>query len=84
VIGISADDEASHKSFAANHKLPFILLSDKDHKIARIYGINKSLGIIPGRVTFVIDKAGVIRDIVYGGPMTRPLIESKINAILGQ
>ncbi len=61
VIGISADDEASHKSFAANHKLPFILLSDKDHKIARIYGINKSLGIIPGRVTFVIDKAGVIR-----------------------
>jgi peroxiredoxin Q/BCP len=61
VIGISADDEASHKSFAANHKLPFILLSDPGRKVAENYGVGKSLGILPGRVTFVIDKQGIIR-----------------------
>jgi thioredoxin-dependent peroxiredoxin len=63
VIGISADDENSHKGFAANHKLPFILLSDKDKMIAGLYGVGKSMGILPGRVTFIIDKQGIIRGI---------------------
>jgi thioredoxin-dependent peroxiredoxin len=63
VIGISADDEASHRSFAANHKLPFRLLADKDRKVAEEYGIGRSLGFLPGRVTFVIDKQGIIRKI---------------------
>ena len=63
VIGISADDEASHRSFASHHKLPFHLLSDKDRKVAAQYGIGRSLGFIPGRVTFVIDKQGIIRKI---------------------
>ena len=63
VIGISSDDEASHRGFAANHKLPFILLSDKDKKVAGLYGVGKTLGILPGRVTFVIDKQGIIRGI---------------------
>ncbi len=61
VIGISSDDIASHQAFAANHKLPFILLSDKDKTVAEKYGVGKSLGILPGRVTFVIDKQGIIR-----------------------
>lgn len=61
VIGISSDDIASHQAFAANHKLPFILLSDKDRSVAGKYGVGKSLGILPGRVTFVIDKQGIIR-----------------------
>ncbi len=61
VIGISADDEASHKSFAANHRLPFILLSDSDKKVAKSYGVGKTMGLLPGRVTFIIDKQGIIR-----------------------
>ncbi len=61
VIGISSDDIASHQAFAANHKLPFLLLSDRDKTVATKYGVGKSLGILPGRVTFVIDKQGVIR-----------------------
>ena len=61
VIGISTDNEASHSAFAAHHKLPFVLLSDKDGKVAELYGVHRSLGILPGRVTFVIDKEGVIR-----------------------
>jgi peroxiredoxin Q/BCP len=61
VIGISSDDVASHQAFAANHKLPFLLLSDRDKTVAGKYGVGKSLGILPGRVTFVIDKQGIIR-----------------------
>jgi len=61
VIGISSDNEASHASFAARHRLPFILLSDQDGKVAELYGVRRSLGIFPGRVTFVIDKEGIVR-----------------------
>jgi peroxiredoxin Q/BCP len=61
VIGISSDDVASHQAFAANHKLPFILLSDRDKSVSEKYGVGKSLGVLPGRVTFVIDKQGIVR-----------------------
>jgi peroxiredoxin Q/BCP len=61
VIGISSDDAASHRSFASHHKLPFILLSDQDSKVAARYGVKRSMGILPGRVTFVIDKEGMVR-----------------------
>jgi thioredoxin-dependent peroxiredoxin len=61
VIGISTDDGASHRDFASRHKLPFILLSDVDRKVATLYGVRRSYGILPGRVTFVIDKAGIVR-----------------------
>jgi len=60
VIGISADNVASHQAFAANHKLPFFLLSDKDRTVADSYGVGKSMGLLPGRVTFVINKNGII------------------------
>lgn len=60
VIGISSDGVDSHKSFAANHRLPYTLLSDQGGRVAAIYGVGKSLGVLPGRVTFVIDKQGVI------------------------
>ena len=61
VIGISSDDVSSHQSFAAKHKLPFILLSDKDKKASALYGVGTTLGVLPGRVTFVIDKQGIVR-----------------------
>ena len=61
VIGISSDDISSHQAFAANHKLPFILLSDKDKQVAEKYGVGKSMGVLPGRVTFVIDKQGIVK-----------------------
>jgi thioredoxin-dependent peroxiredoxin len=61
VIGISSDDEASHRSFASRHNLPFVLLSDKDGKVAAEYGVKPAFGILKGRVTFVIDKEGIIR-----------------------
>ena len=61
VIGISSDSAESHKSFAAKHSLPMTLLSDPGGKVRERYGVRSTLGIIPGRVTFVIDKTGVLR-----------------------
>ncbi len=59
MIGVSVDDAATHKKFAAKHKLRFSLLADKDHAIARAFGVATGTGYAE-RVTFVIDKAGKI------------------------
>ena len=63
VIGISNDDQKSHEAFAREHKLPFILLSDADGSVRKSYGVKKSLGLFAGRVSFVIDKKGIIRHV---------------------
>jgi thioredoxin-dependent peroxiredoxin len=63
VIGISSDSENSHRDFAQQHKLPFILLSDADGSVRKAYGVKKTLGLFAGRVSFVIDKKGIIRHI---------------------
>jgi thioredoxin-dependent peroxiredoxin len=63
VIGISSDGRESHEAFATEHKLPFILLSDPDQAARKAYGLKKSLGLFPRRVSFVIDKQGIIRHI---------------------
>jgi peroxiredoxin Q/BCP len=61
VIGISGDSIKSHQKFSARYQLPFILLSDADKKIRHLFGVSKDwLGLIPGRVTYVADKEGVI------------------------
>jgi peroxiredoxin Q/BCP len=61
VLGISSDSEASHKAFAEKYRLPFSLLSDKGGKVRSAFGVPATLGLLPGRVTYVIDKQGVIR-----------------------
>lgn len=63
VLGISSDSEGSHSRFASMYKLPFILLSDKGGKVRRLFGVESTLGLLPGRVTFVIDKEGIIRHV---------------------
>lgn len=61
VVGVSSDSVASHKSFAQHHQLPFILLSDSQSKVRKLYGVGRTLGILPGRVTYVIDTHGVVQ-----------------------
>lgn len=61
VIGISADTGDSHHDFAKQYQLPFILLSDLDGAVRSLYQVPKTLGLLPGRVTFVIDQEGRIR-----------------------
>lgn len=63
VIGASSDSVEKHKGFAGKHRLPFTLVSDPGGKVRSAYGVGKSLGLFDGRVTYVIDPAGVVRDI---------------------
>jgi peroxiredoxin Q/BCP len=64
VLGVSPDDEASHREFKEKYSLPFTLLADPDHRVAEEFGVwkernlygKKSMGI--ERSTFVIDADG--------------------------
>ena len=70
VLGVSADDEASHRKFIAKHNLPFPLIADTDKKIVENYGVwveknmygKKYMGI--ARKTFLIDEAGILTHII--------------------
>jgi peroxiredoxin Q/BCP len=65
VIGISGDSVKSHKKFADQYKLPFTLLSDDDKSLRKLFGVPSTvLGLIPGRVTYVVDKNGIVQ-LVY-------------------
>lgn len=61
VIGISHDSVKSHQSFKEHHRLPYILLSDKDKKLRSLFNVKGDLlGLIPGRETFVFNAQGVL------------------------
>ncbi|MFD2784029.1 peroxiredoxin [Hymenobacter rubripertinctus] len=62
VIGVSSDSEASHQKFTQKHRLPFPLLADAGGQVRKRYEVPRALlGLLPGRVTFVIDKQGLIQ-----------------------
>lgn len=63
IIGISTDSVESHKKFSTKYKLPFPLISDKEKRIAKAYGVLKDTGTSTFRVTFIIDKNGKIAKI---------------------
>lgn len=63
VIGISEDSVNSHQQFASKYQLPFTLLSDVGKKVRQLYGVPATFGLLPGRVTYVIDKEGVVQHI---------------------
>ena len=63
VIGISADSPQSHQQFAQKYNLPFTLLSDSDNRVRKLFGVPSTLFVLPGRVTYIIDKQGIVRHI---------------------
>ena len=63
VVGISGDSAASHDQFARKYSLPFVLLSDRGNKARKAFGVPKTLGLLPGRVTYVVDKEGVVQHV---------------------
>ncbi len=91
VMGVSSDPVDSHQAFASCHRLPFLLLSDADSSLRKAFGVPKTLGLLPGRVTYVIDKQGVVRHVfrrsvlggsarcrsTRGGPTTCPKLNSR-------
>ena len=61
VWGISGDDAVSHRRFATRHNLTFPLLCDRNNALRREMGVPKALGLLPGRVTYIVDGEGMIR-----------------------
>ena len=62
VVGISSDDVDSHKRFADKHKLNYRLLADVGGKVRAALGVPRAFfGLSDGRVTYVVDKGGVVR-----------------------
>lgn len=61
IIGVSADDDASHKRFADRYHLPFSLVADTDRTLSKRFGVTRPLGLGAWRVTYVIGTDGVVR-----------------------
>lgn len=72
VLGISGDPVGSHRSFSDRWALPYRLLSDLDGSVRRAFQVERTLGLFPGRVTYVIDREGVVR-----GAVNDPLSASR-------
>jgi thioredoxin-dependent peroxiredoxin len=69
VIGVSLDTDESHRRFAEKHKIPFPLVSDRDKSITRNYGAISTIRSLLGlakRLTYIIDKNGVIAGVFEG------------------
>ena len=86
VWGISGDDAISHRRFATRHGLNFPLLVDRNNSLRRSLGVPKALGLMPGRVTYVVDGEGVIRHIfsnLLDGPAHVREAERVISSLQG-
>lgn len=81
VLGISGQSIESHKSFATHYGLPFILLSDQENSVRKLYGVPSTMGVLPGRVTYVIDKQGVIRSIFVSQTQAEKHVEEAKKAL---
>ena len=74
VWGVSGDNAASHQRFADRHNLPYPLLVDAGNQLRKAFGVPSVLGLLPGRVTYVIDGQGVVRHVfnnLLDGPAHR-------------
>jgi len=80
VIGVSSDSLESHNKFILKYELPFTLLSDKDAKVRKLYGAVK-IGGLPGRVTFIIDKKGIVRHVFAPPLKAKEHVEESLNVI---
>jgi peroxiredoxin Q/BCP len=81
VVGISSDSVESHRRFAENHDLPFTLLSDEGGKVRELYGVPNTLGLLPGRVTYVIDREGMVRHVFSSQLAASRHVEEALRAL---
>lgn len=86
VIGVSNDSAAAHQKFIADHRLNFPLLSDSDGSIAKAFGVARLGGLLSGwipprRVTFVIDRDGVVRRVIESEFSAQKHIDGALEAL---
>jgi peroxiredoxin Q/BCP len=78
VIGISTGELYEHHYFAKKHALPMQLLSDAGGRVRKLYGVKATLGILPGRETFIIDREGTVRHVFRSQLRVRKHIEEAL------
>jgi thioredoxin-dependent peroxiredoxin len=81
VLGISSDSPESHQKFAAKYQLPFTLLSDSGSQVRKLYGVPATFGLLPGRVTYVIDRQGIVRHIFNSQLNFQAHVEEALNTL---
>ena len=81
VFGISSDPVESHKRFSSEYSLPFRLLSDEKGTVRELYGVPRTLGIFPGRVTYVIDGDGIVIRIISSQLGYKKHVEEALQAL---
>ena len=81
VFGISTATMSTHKEFAESCGASFSLLADEGGKVRKLYDVQPSMWLIPGRTTFVIDKQGVIRHVFTSQTNTAGHVAEAIKAL---
>lgn len=82
VVGISSDSIESHKKFQLKHSLPFTILSDTNGKVSKLYGVSSTLGLVPGRVTYIIDTKGIVRYIFSSQINVKAHVDKALQVLL--
>ena len=81
VIGVSSDSEAAHGKFTEKYRLPFTLVSDRGGSVRKQYGVPATLGLLPGRVTYVIDREGTVRHVFNSQLQAAQHVEESLKAL---
>jgi peroxiredoxin Q/BCP len=81
VVGISSDSVESHKAFATKYNLQFLLLSDPLQEVRNAFGVPKMMGMMPGRVTYVIDANGIIQHVYNASFRAKEHVEQALRAL---
>jgi thioredoxin-dependent peroxiredoxin len=82
VIGVSSDSTEAHRDFAHQHGLPFHLISDEGGSLRKAFGVPRTLGLFPGRVTYVIDRTGIVRLIFSAQFATEDHVRQALRAVV--
>jgi len=81
VIGVSSASLDKHRDFAQKHGFQFLLVSDGDGSLRRAFGVPKTLGLFPGRVTYVIDRQGIVRHVFNSQLATDRHVEEALDIV---
>lgn len=81
VIGVSSDSVEALAEFSTRNRLPFVLVSDAGGEVRREWGVPKDLWLLPGRVTYIIDKDGVVRGLFRSAVNMRRHVEEAVRLL---
>lgn len=84
IIGISGQSVESHKKFAEKYHLSFTLLSDLGDKVRKLFGVPVNfLGMVPGRVTYIVDKSGKVVYIFNSQTQAKKHVDEALRILKG-